>query len=200
MANSSKKDSYKIEIWDIEKVIPYDRNPRKNDHAVDAVAASLREFGFKQPVVVDKDGVVIVGHTRLKAAISLGLKKIPIHIAEDLSAEQVKAYRIADNQTATLADWDIELLPIELSELNDAGFDLSLLAFDEDELAKLMKTEPTEGLTDDDAVPEPPAEPVTQPGDLWLLGAYWECDTCGKKYDYDEGKAMVDAGKECDCE
>jgi hypothetical protein len=86
-----------------------------------------------------------------------------------------------------------------LAELQDAGFDLGLLAFDEDELAKLLKVEPAEGLTDDDAVPEPPAEPITQPGDLWLLGAYWECEDCGKRYDYDEGKAMVDAGKECTC-
>ena len=195
----SKSKEYQIEIRDISSIRPYEKNPRQNDDAVDAVAASLQAFGFKQPVVVDKDGVVIVGHTRLKAAIKLGLKKIPVHVATDLTPEQVKAYRIADNQTATLSDWDLDILPIELAELQDAGFDMDLLAFDEDELAKLLKTEPTEGLTDDDAVPEPPDEPITKPGDLWLLGAYWECDSCGKRYDYDAGKAMEDAGKECAC-
>lgn len=190
---------FAIEFRSIDSIRPYEKNPRINDAAVDAVAASLKEFGFRSPIVVDGDGVIICGHTRLKAAQKLGLGKVPVHIAKDLTPEQVRAYRIADNKTSDLSDWDYDILPIELSELQDAGFDLGLLAFDEDELAKLLKTEPTEGLTDDDAVPEPPADPVTQPGDLWLLGAYWECDTCGKRYDYDEGKTMVDAGKECAC-
>lgn len=195
----SKSKDYQIEIRDIGSIRPYEKNPRHNDDAVDAVAASLREFGFRSPIVVDGDGVIICGHTRLKAAQKLGLAKVPVHVAKDLTPEQVRAYRIADNKTSDLSDWDYDILPIELSELQDAGFDLGLLAFDEDELAKLLNTEPTEGLTDDDAVPEPPAEPITQPGDLWLLGAYWECEDCGKRYDYDEGKAMVDAGKECAC-
>lgn len=195
----SKSKDYQIEIRDIGSIRPYEKNPRHNDDAVDAVAASLREFGFRSPIVVDGDGVIICGHTRLKAAQKLGLAKVPVHVAKDLMPEQVRAYRIADNKTSDLSDWDYDILPIELSELQDAGFDLGLLAFDEDELAKLLNTEPTEGLTDDDAIPEPPAEPITQPGDMWLLGAYWECDTCGKRYDYDEGKTMVDAGKECAC-
>jgi ParB-like chromosome segregation protein Spo0J len=195
----SKSKEYQIEIRDISSIRPYEKNPRQNDDAVDAVAASLKEFGFRSPIVVDGDGVIVFGHTRLKAAQKLGLAKVPVHVAKDLTPEQVRAYRIADNKTSDLSDWDYDILPIELSELQDAGFDMGLLAFDEDELAKLLKVEPTEGLTDDDAVPEPPDEPITQPGDLWLLGAYFECDSCGKKYDYDEGKAMVDAGKECDC-
>lgn len=190
---------FTIEFRSIDSIRPYEKNPRINDAAVDAVAASLKEFGFRQPIVVDGEGVIICGHTRLKAAQKLGLAKVPVHVAKDLTPEQVKALRIADNKTSDLSDWDYDILPIELSELQDAGFDLGLLAFDEDELSKLLSTEPTEGLTDDDAVPEPPAEPITQPGDLWLLGAYWECEDCGKKYDYDEGKAMVDAGKECSC-
>jgi ParB-like chromosome segregation protein Spo0J len=195
----SKSKEYQIEIRDISSIRPYEKNPRQNDDAVDAVAASLKEFGFRSPIIVDGDGVIVCGHTRLKAAQKLGLAKVPVHVAKDLTPEQVRAYRIADNKTSDLSDWDYDILPIELSELQDAGFDMGLLAFDEDELAKLLKVEPTEGLTDDDAVPEPPDEPITQPGDLWLLGAYFECDSCGKKYDYDEGKAMVDAGKECDC-
>jgi ParB-like chromosome segregation protein Spo0J len=193
------KEKFNIEVRDISSIKPYDKNPRQNDDAVDAVAASLKEFGFRSPIVVDGDGVIICGHTRLKAAQKLGLTKVPVHVAKDLTPEQVKAFRIADNKTSDLSDWDYDILPIELSELQDAGFGLEILAFDEDELAKLLKTEPTEGLTDDDAVPEPPKEPITQPGDLWLLGAYWECEDCGKRYEYDEGKAMVDAGKECDC-
>ncbi len=195
----SKSKEYHIELRSIDSIRPYDKNPRQNDDAVDAVAASLQAFGFRSPIVVDSDGVIICGHTRLKAAQKLGLAKVPVHVAKDLTSEQVRAYRIADNKTSDLSDWDYDILPIELSELQDAGFDLDLLAFDEDELVKLLKVEPTEGLTDDDDVPEPPAEPITQPGDLWLLGAYYECDTCGKRYDYDEGKAMVDAGKECAC-
>ncbi|NLW84516.1 MAG: ParB N-terminal domain-containing protein [Phycisphaerae bacterium] len=195
----SKSKEYQIELRDIGSIRPYEKNPRHNDDAVDAVAASLKEFGWRQPIVVDGDGVIVCGHTRYKAALKLGLAKVPVHVARDLTPEQIRGYRIADNQTSTLSDWDYDILPIELSELQDAGFDLGVLAFDEDELAKLLKVEPNEGLTDDDAVPDPPAEPITQPGDLWLLGAYWECEDCGKKYDYDEGKAMVDAGKECAC-
>ena len=195
----SKSKDFAIEIRDIDSIRPYEKNPRVNDGAVDAVAASLKEFGFRQAIVIDGDGIIVCGHTRLKAAQKLGLTKVPVHVAKDLTPEQVKAFRIADNKTSDLSDWDYDILPIELSELQDAGFDLELLGFDEKELLKLMAAEPTEGLTDDDAVPEPPKVAVTQPGDLWLLGAYWECDTCGKRYDYDQGKAMVDAGKECNC-
>jgi len=198
MAKQNKE--YQIEIRDIGSITPYEKNPRKNDDAVDAVAASLQQFGFRQPIVVDGDGVIVCGHTRYKAAQKLGLAKVPVHVAKDLTPEQIRGYRIADNKTSDLSDWDYDILPIELAELQDAGFDLGLLAFDEDELAKLLKVEPSEGLTGDDDVPEFPDDPITQPGDLWLLGAYWECDSCGKRYEYDAGKSMVDAGKECDCE
>jgi DNA modification methylase len=156
----------------IDDITPYEKNPRQNDAAVEAVAASIREFGFRQPIVVDEAGVIICGHTRFKAAQHLGLAKVPVHVATDLTPEQIRAYRIADNKTGELATWDMELLPIEIAELQSAGIDWSLLGFDEDELAKLMAGDVgvTEGLTDPDAVPEPPDDPVTQPGDLWLLG------------------------------
>src|SRR5262245_40385949 len=127
-----------IELRSVDDVIPYDRNPRDNDGAVDAVVASLREFGFRQPVVVDREGIVVVGHTRLKAAKKLGLKEVPVHVAEDLTSEQARAYRIADNQTASIADWDLDLLPVELAELHDADFDLSLLGFSPDDLNKYL--------------------------------------------------------------
>jgi len=164
--------NYTVELRNIDEIKPYERNPRVNDNAVEAVAASLKEFGFKQPIVVDTGGVIIVGHTRWKAAKALGLAKVPVHVAKDLTPEQVKAYRIADNRTGDIATWDFEILPIELNELREAGVDLAVLAFDEEELGKLL-TEGAgvkEALTDPDDVPEPPDEAVTQPGDIWLLG------------------------------
>jgi len=150
------------------------------------VAASLAEFGFRQPIVVDGDGVIIVGHTRWKAAKKLGLAKVPVHVATDLSPEQIKAYRIADNQTATLAEWDFDLLPVELKDLQGADYDLGLLGFDDKELAKLLDGEVTEGLTDPDAVPEPPDEPITVRGDIWVLGEHrLMCSDSGSEADLD---------------
>ena len=111
-----------------------------------------------------------MGHTRYKAALQLGLEKVPVHVAKDLNSEQIKAYRIADNKTAELAEWDYDLLPIELAELQEMDVDLELLGFDRDELAKILGSGVTEGLTDPDEVPEPPDEAITQPGDLWILG------------------------------
>ena len=132
------KQNFNIELRSIESIRPYEKNPRQNDDAVDAMAASLKEFGFRSPIVVDGDSVIICGHTRLKAAQKLGLANVPVHVAKDLTPEQVRAYRIADNKTSDLSDWDYDILPIELSELQDAGFDLSLLAFDKDELVELL--------------------------------------------------------------
>ncbi len=161
-----------IETWPIERPQPYDKNPRLNDDAVEVVAKSIREFGFRQPIVVDEVGVVIIGHTRLKAAKSLGLSEVPVHIARGLSAEQVKALRIADNKTAEIAEWNLELLPIELAELQGMDFDLGLLGFDQDELAKLLDPGVQEGLCDPDEIPAPPDEAFTKPGDLWILGEH----------------------------
>ena len=160
----------KIVHWSLDRIKPYENNPRVNDAAVDAVARSIQQFGFRQPIVVDEDGVIICGHTRWKAARKLGLKTVPVHVAKDLSPEQIKAYRIADNQTASLAEWDYDLLPLELSDLQSMDFDLSLLGFSEDELAGVLDPDVKDGLTDPDEVPEPPDEATTQPGDLWILG------------------------------
>jgi len=176
----------KIELWELSRIRPYDNNPRHNDQAVEAVARSIREYGFQQPIVVDADGVIIVGHTRWKAARKLGLEKVPVHVARDLSPEQVKAYRIADNKTAELAEWNYELLPIELGELQGMSYDLGLLGFSEEELAKLLDPGVKEGLCDPDEVPEPPDEPITRPGDLWLLGEHrLLCGDAGKTEDVD---------------
>jgi DNA modification methylase len=159
-----------IQLWEIDSVRPYHRNPRDNDGAVEAVAASLKAFGWRQPIVVDAEGIIVVGHTRWKAAKRLGLNQVPVHVATGLTPEQCKAYRITDNQTATIADWDYALLPIELADLKEMDFDLNLLGFDPDDLAKLLNGESKEGLTDPDEVPLPPDQAITQPGDLWILG------------------------------
>ena len=136
----------KIELWPLSRVKPYPNNPRVNDSAVDAVAASLLEFGFRQPIVVDAEGVIICGHTRWKAAQKLGFEKVPVHVVKDLSPEHIRAYRIADNQTASLAEWNYDLLPIELGELQAANYDLGMIGFSQDELAKLLGDDVHEGI------------------------------------------------------
>ena len=114
-----------VEIRDIQSIIPYARNPRKNDDAIEKVAASIKEFGWRQPIVVDSDGVIIAGHTRYQAAKRLGMAEVPAHIAEGLTDAQIKAYRLADNRSGQEAEWDLDLLGIELSELSDLDIDLS---------------------------------------------------------------------------
>jgi DNA modification methylase len=162
-----------VEPWPIDRPQPYPHNPRQNDAAIDAVMASLREFGFRQPLVVDEHDVLIVGHTRLKAARKLGLTEVPVHVARGLTPEQTRAYRLADNRTAAIAVWDEDKLALELIALRDADFDLALTGFAEDELlAHLTAGESAGGAGGDpDHVPEPPAEP-TKPGDLWALGRH----------------------------
>jgi DNA modification methylase len=159
-----------IELRSLEQIKPYDHNPRVNDGAVDAVIVSIRQFGWRQPIVVDGAGVIIAGHTRYKAAQKMGMTQVPVHVATELSPAQVKAYRIADNATGELAEWDYDLLPIELTGLQEDGFDLSLLGFDQEELQRIMSGDVQEGLTDPDSMPAPPDAAITQPGDLWILG------------------------------
>ena len=159
-----------IELWDIHRIRPYPGNPRLNDSAVDAVAKSLQEFGWRQPLVVDEAGVIIVGHTRYKAAFKLGMTEVPVHVATGLTPAQIKAYRIADNQTASLAEWDFELLPLEMADLKALDFNIDLLGFSPDEMAKIFRNDVQDGQCDPDEVPEPPDAATTQPGDLWILG------------------------------
>src|SRR5579872_4756415 len=125
-----------VEMRPLDSIRPYENNPRLNDAAVDAVAASIKEFSFRQPIVVDEEGVIVVGHTRYKAALKLGLKEVPVHVAVGLSPAQARAYRIADNQTATLSGWDDDKLPLELAELQKLDFDLDLTGFSGDELLR----------------------------------------------------------------
>ncbi len=138
---------------------PYKNNPRKNDGAVDAVAASIKEFGFKVPIVIDKDREIVAGHTRYKAAIKLGITELPCIVADDLTPEQIKAFRLADNKTAELAEWDIELLNIELGDIQ---LDMSAFGFD--------TALPDGEAHDDNYEPEPPVEPNTRRGDVYRLG------------------------------
>jgi ParB-like chromosome segregation protein Spo0J len=162
----------RVELRNISEIQPYPDNPRINEQAVAAVAASIREFGFRQPIVVTEQGVIVVGHTRYKAALQLGLTKVPVHVATDLTPAQIKAYRLADNKTAELAEWDDELLTQELAELQGLDFDLDLLGFPTDELNQLLHRDLAPGLVDPDHIPEPPDPAITQPGDLWILGEH----------------------------
>jgi DNA modification methylase len=176
----------KIEFRKLSEIKPYANNPRINDAAVDAVAASIREYGFRVPLILDAEGTIICGHTRYKAALKLGLETVPVHVATDLTPEQVKAYRIADNKTAELSTWDYDLLPIELGELQQMNVDLCSLGFDQDELAKLLDPGIKDGLCDPDEIPEPPDDAVTQPGDLWILGEHrLLCGDAGNVEDVD---------------
>ena len=113
----------KVKFCEISLVKPYPKNPRVHNGAVDAVAESIRQFGFRQPIVVTSDNVIICGHARLKAAQKLGLTEVPVHVATDLTPAQVRAYRIADNKTNELAEWDVESVAVELAELEDVGID-----------------------------------------------------------------------------
>lgn len=161
-----------FETWPIDRCVDYARNPRKNDHAVDKVAAAIREFGFRVPICAKSDGTVVDGHLRLKAAKKLGLTEVPVVLADDMSEAQIKAFRLSVNKVAELAEWDNELLALEFADLKDAGFDLELTGFELSEIDDLFPADETEGLTDEDAVPEAPETPVTVEGDVWVLGRH----------------------------
>ena len=162
-----------VEQWPTAKPKPYPRNPRHNEAAVAKVAASIRAFGFRQPLVVDEQGVIIAGHTRLLAARQLGLPTVPVHVARGLTPAQVRAYRLADNRTAQESSWDNDALVEELLALKAEDYDLGLTAFNPDELDALLA--PNGGLldgVDPDDVPPLPATPITKPGDLITLGRH----------------------------
>ena len=158
-----------VEQKALSDIKPYEKNPR-HKYDINKVAQSIKEFGFQQPIVVDRAGVIIVGHGRYEAAKSLNLKSIPVTIA-DLPPEKAKAYRIADNKTNEYSDWDIGLLIQEFTDLLDTNYDLELTGFDPDELEKLIVGD-KEGLTDEDAVPETPEEPISKLGDVYKLGEH----------------------------
>ena len=159
-----------VQQWDIARLIPYARNPRKNDAAVDRMCASIQEFGFKIPVLARSNGEVVDGHLRLKAAKKLGINEIPVILCDEWTDAQVRAFRLMVNRSVGWAEWDEELLGLELLELKGLDFDLDLTGFNSDELDRyLAGLDATPGLTDEDAAPEPPEIPVSRTGDLWLL-------------------------------
>ena len=164
----------KITYWPIERIIPFARNARKiPPQAVDKVAASIKEFGWRVPIVVDKDGVIICGHTRLLAAQKLGLQEAPVHVADNLTPAQVRAYRLLDNRSHEETSWDEDLLGLELLDLKGMGVDLDLTGFNTDEIDEyLARAERGAWRTDEDAVPEVPEVPVSAAGDLWVLGPH----------------------------
>jgi len=176
------------------ELTPYANNSRTHSAAqVAQVAASITEFGFTNPVLIDDDGSIIAGHGRVQAAKNLALDEIPTITLPGLTTEQKKAYAIADNQLALNAGWDLDLLKIEINNLVDADFDLDLLGFDEDFLAGLTDEEQTEGLTDEDAVPDAPETPVTVLGDIWILGNHRLM--CGDSTSIDAVDRLMDGGK-----
>tara|TARA_Y100000296_G_C5149634_1_gene245683 strand:- start:732 stop:1292 length:561 start_codon:yes stop_codon:yes gene_type:complete len=178
----------------VSELVNDSANVRKHDQRnIDAIKASLTRFGQQKPIVVNGDGVVIAGNGTLAAAKDLGWKDIAI-VETELDGVDATAYAIADNRTAELAVWDDDALAQTLASLqNDDSIDELVSGFSEQEIEELIG----KGIDDieEDEVPEVPEEAVTKTGDLWLLGAYYECDDCGKKYDYDEGKEM----KGCSC-
>lgn len=179
----------KVIEMDISEVKPYENNPRINEGGVEATANSIKEFGWQQPLVVDKDHVIIVGHTRLKAAEKLGLKKVPVVVAGGLSEDQVKAYRLADNKTGELSDWNIDMLEIELGgieelDMGDFGFDDSVDIFDDDQ-----------EVSEDEFDEEVPDEPKAKLGQIYQLGRHRLM--CGDSTDPDQVATLLD-GKEAD--
>ena len=182
-----------MEIKEVEvsALIPYAKNSRTHDDAqVAQIAASIKEFGWTNPILVDGDKGVIAGHGRLLAARKLGMAKVPTIELKDMTEAQKKAYVIADNKLALNAGWDTNFLSLELQELKDQDFDLTLLGFDDKELDALLAPEVTEGLTDEDSVPDTPIEPKTKLGDIYILGNHRLM--CGDSTSIDAVEKLMD--------
>ena len=185
----------KIKQTKISDLIPYASNSRTHsDEQVAQIAGSIKEFGFNNPVLVDEDCGIIAGHGRVLAALKLGLSQVPTIELAHLTTTQRKAYIIADNKLALNAGWDMEMLSLEMGDLKDEGFDLSLIGFDDDELANMF-VETNEGLTDPDEVPDVPDDPVTKEGDVWILGKHRLM--CGDSTSIDAVDKLMD-GKKAD--
>lgn len=184
----------KMALWPIEKLVPYARNARTHSsEQVAQIAASIKEWGWTTPVLVDEEGGIIAGHGRLLAAQRLQMTDVPVMVAAGWTDAQKRAYILADNKLALNAGWDNELLGLELADLKGLDFDLDLTGFSTDEIAALQPIQLTEGLTDEDAVPEAPPIPVTVPGDVWILGKHRVM--CGDSTSVDAVGKLMDGGK-----
>ena len=185
-----------IEYRDVSGLTEYDKNSRvHSDEHVQQVAASITEFGFTNPLLIDADGILIAGHGRLAAARELGMSNVPCIELGHLSDEQRMAYVIADNKLAENSDWNDDALACELAALSDAGYNLDILGFDESELAAIMVAEVGEGLTDEDEVPELPEKPLTVLGDVWILGNHRLM--CGDSTSIDAVETLMDGSSSC---
>ena len=184
-----------LEEWKVSDLIEYARNPRKNDHAVDKVAAAIREFGFRVPILAKSDKTVIDGHLRLKAAKKLGIEVVPVMLCDDMTDAQIKAFRISVNRVAEFAEWDDDLLRIEFDELAEMGFDLELTGFSLDEIDGLEIEEiaPEYEEDADGEITEPPAEPITKEGDVWILGKHRLM--CGDSTSIDAVESLLNNNK-----
>ena len=181
----------KIETRLVADLLPYASNSRTHSDAqVAQIAASIKEFGWTNPILIDGDNTIIAGHGRLLAARKLGMEEVPAIILDHLSKAQQRALVIADNQLALNAGWDIDMLKAEIEDLNLEGFDLGLLGFDDKFLDGLLEPEPSEGLTDEDAVPEVPETPKTVLGDVWMLGNHRLM--CGDSTSIDAVEKLMD--------
>src|ERR1017187_9410476 len=175
LSQETTAQNQQLQYWNIDRLVPYVRNPRKNDAAVDRMCASIREYGFKCPVLARSDGTVVDGHLRLKVARKLGswpggdTTRVPVLLCDEWSEAQVKAFRLLVNRSVTWADFDEELLALELQELNEADFDLSLTGFDPKELDDLLALPDEERANE---APPLPDNPVSRPGDLWICGKH----------------------------
>jgi DNA modification methylase len=180
----------------VETLIPYAKNARTHsDEQVAQIAGSIKEFGFNNPVLVDKDNSIIAGHGRLMAARKLGMDKVPVVQLGHMTEAQRKAYVLADNKLALNAGWDSVMLSAELKELEELGFDLDIIGFDTKEIDKLLAPETTEGLVDEDQLPLTPTEPKTKLGDIYILGAHRLM--CGDSTSIDDVEKLME-GKKCD--
>ena len=187
----------KIKNTDINHIKAYDKNPRNNANSIDKVADSIAEFGFRQPLVVDEDMIILAGHTRLLASKQLGLKKVPVHIAEGLTNAQKKAYRIMDNKSSEDSEWDQDLLNLEIKDLIEDNYDLNMTGFTPEQIDALsVLTEAVlEGKTDEDDIPEIPKEPKSKLGDIYELGHHRLM--CGDSISIDDVDKLMD-GKKAD--
>jgi DNA modification methylase len=194
MKEISTNPADKVEKWDIEKLISYARNARTHsDEQVGQIAASIKEWGWTTPVLVDEDGGIIAGHGRTMAAKRLGMREVPVMVAQGWSDAKKRAYVLADNKLALNAGWDDSMLALELKELGETGFDLDLTGFSLDEINALTPMEVEPGLTDEDAVPEAPEEPTTRLGDVWILGKHRLM--CGDSTSIDAVEKLMDGQK-----
>jgi ParB-like chromosome segregation protein Spo0J len=193
----------KIEIWSVDRLIPYIANARTHsEEQIAKIAASILEFGFTNPILVDGNDGIIAGHCRLAAARKINLDNVPVVILDHLSDAQRRAYILADNKLALDSGWDEDLLSAELERLQEDKFDLDLIGFSDEELSDLLDdydegSASSEGLTDPDEIPEEPETPITKPGDVWLMGdVHYSCEDCGTQFSPEEAQKM---NMECPC-